>query len=116
MRPSLSRDPGRGNRSRGACRLVVCTRTFPEPPRMSLLPGRALVRVAVGSTNPVKVGAARRVVTRLAAVVEVTGVAVPSGVPDQPWGDEETIRGARTRARAAGHRPAGRKRSASARQ
>jgi inosine/xanthosine triphosphatase len=58
-------------------------------------------RVAVGSTNPVKVGAARAVLTRLAAAAEVTGVSVPSGVPDQPWGDDETIRGALARARAA---------------
>jgi inosine/xanthosine triphosphatase len=38
---------------------------------------------------------------RLAADVKVTGVSVPSGVPDQPWGDDETIRGALARARAA---------------
>jgi inosine/xanthosine triphosphatase len=61
----------------------------------------AVSRVAVGSTNPVKVGAARAVMARLAPGIEVTGVSVASGVPDQPWGDEETIRGAMTRARAA---------------
>lgn len=58
-------------------------------------------RIAVGSLNPVKVGAARAVIHRLWADTEVTGVAAASGVPDQPWGDDETIRGARTRARAA---------------
>jgi inosine/xanthosine triphosphatase len=58
-------------------------------------------RVAVGSTNPVKLGAARTVIHRLAPAVEVIGIAVASGVPDQPWGDDETIRGALTRARAA---------------
>jgi inosine/xanthosine triphosphatase len=58
-------------------------------------------RVAVGSTNPVKVGAARTMVQRLAPRAEVLGVAVPSGVPDQPWGDDETLRGAIARARAA---------------
>jgi inosine/xanthosine triphosphatase len=57
--------------------------------------------VAVGSTNPVKVAAARVVLARVAPGAEVRGVAVPSGVPDQPWGDEETIRGAAERARAA---------------
>jgi inosine/xanthosine triphosphatase len=61
----------------------------------------ALTRVAVGSTNPVKVGAARAVLQRLASSAEVVGLAVASGVPDQPWGDEETIRGALARARAA---------------
>ena len=57
--------------------------------------------VAVGSTNPVKVAAARAVLGRVAPAAAVRGVAVPSGVPDQPWGDDETIRGAVARARAA---------------
>jgi inosine/xanthosine triphosphatase len=61
----------------------------------------SLTRIAVGSTNPVKVGAARAVVQRLALGATVTGVQVPSGVPDQPWGDDETIRGALARAHAA---------------
>ena len=54
--------------------------------------------VAVGSLNPVKVGAVRAVMVPLAPGVTVTGVLVPSEVPSQPWGDEETIRGARARA------------------
>ena len=54
--------------------------------------------VAVGSLNPVKVGAVRAVLVPLAPGVTVTGVLVASEVPSQPWGDEETIRGARTRA------------------
>lgn len=58
-------------------------------------------RIAVGSTNPVKLGAARNVIRRLVPSAEVTPVAVASGVPDQPWGDDETIRGALARARAA---------------
>jgi inosine/xanthosine triphosphatase len=61
----------------------------------------SITRVAVGSTNPVKVGAARTMVQRLAPRAEVIGIAVPSGVPDQPWGDDETMRGALARARAA---------------
>jgi inosine/xanthosine triphosphatase len=59
------------------------------------------VRVVVGSTNPVKVAAVRAVVARLAPDAEVIGVAVASGVPDQPYGDDETQAGARQRARAA---------------
>jgi inosine/xanthosine triphosphatase len=58
-------------------------------------------RIAVGSKNPVKVGAARAVLAHVAPEAEVEGVAVPSGVSDQPWGDEETIRGAIARAHAA---------------
>ena len=65
------------------------------------LPLAAIRRVTVGSTNPVKIGAARAVIHRLAPAAEIAGHAVPSGVPDQPWGDEETIRGAVARARAA---------------
>lgn len=60
-----------------------------------------LALVAVGSTNPVKVQAVRAVLHRVAADLAVEGVAVPSGVADQPWGDEESILGARNRARAA---------------
>ena len=64
--------------------------------------GLAGVRlVAVGSTNPVKIGAVRAVLARLAPVASVEGIAVESGVPDQPWGDDETIRGALARAHAA---------------
>ncbi len=60
----------------------------------------ALRLVAVGSTNPVKIGATRAVLSRVAAHASVQGIAVPSGVPDQPWGDDETIRGALMRAHA----------------
>ncbi len=59
--------------------------------------------VAVGSTNPVKVRAARAVIARVAPSARVEGVGVASTVRDQPWGDEETIRGARSRAEAARH-------------
>ena len=62
-------------------------------------PGLAGVRrVAVGSLNPVKIGAVRVVIAPLAPGALVEGVGSPSGVRDQPWGDEETIRGARARA------------------
>ena len=65
---------------------------------------RGARRIAVGSTNPVKLAAARAVLTRLAPSVALEAVAVPSGVPDQPFGDDETIRGALARARAARER------------
>lgn len=58
-------------------------------------------RVAVGSGNPVKLAAARAVLRWAVPHAVVEAVAVASGVPDQPFGDEETIRGARARARAA---------------
>jgi inosine/xanthosine triphosphatase len=57
--------------------------------------------VAVGSTNPVKLAAARAVIGRVAAGARVEPVKVSSTVSDQPFGDEETIRGALARARRA---------------
>ena len=62
---------------------------------------RLATRIAVGSANPVKLAAVRAVVTRLTSFVIVEPIAVASGVPDQPLGDDETIRGAVERARAA---------------
>ena len=56
-----------------------------------------VVYVAVGSTNPVKIGATRTVLERLRPHIRIEGVRVASGVPDQPWGDEQTIAGARAR-------------------
>ncbi len=58
-------------------------------------------RVAVGSRNPVKLAAVRAVLERVQPALQLDGVEVASGVPDQPMGDEETQRGARNRAIAA---------------
>ncbi len=60
-----------------------------------------LTSIAVGSANPVKLAAARAVLAWAAPGSTVEAVTVPSGVPDQPFGDDETITGARNRARAA---------------
>lgn len=57
--------------------------------------------IAVGSTNPVKIGAAREVLAPLAPLASIDGLAVETTVPDQPFGDDETIRGAVARAIAA---------------
>ena len=65
------------------------------------MPLQNIRRVAVGSKNPVKLGAVRAVLARCAPDVPVDGVAAASGVPDQPVGDAETILGATNRARAA---------------
>jgi inosine/xanthosine triphosphatase len=62
---------------------------------------KSLRHVAVGSSNPVKVQAVREVLRFIAPEATIAGVEVASGVPDQPWGDDETIRGARARAIAA---------------
>lgn len=55
------------------------------------------MKVAVGSTNPVKVEAVRRV-WRLIGDAEIIPVGVESGVSRQPRGMEETYRGAYNRA------------------
>ena len=57
-------------------------------------------RIVVGSTNPVKIAAVRAVIERVGSRAEVAGLAVASGVSDQPVGDAETIRGATQRAHA----------------
>ena len=62
---------------------------------------RDVTTVAVGSANPVKLAAARAVLAWAAPSAAVLARAVPSGVSDQPFGDEETIAGARERARRA---------------
>lgn len=58
------------------------------------------VHLALGTTNPVKIEAAKRAFGRYVPVVEATGVAVDTGVPEQPY-DGEGPRGAVNRARAA---------------
>ena len=55
------------------------------------------VRVAVGSKNPVKVRAVERAFSHFYDAVVVEGVAAPSGVSRQPFGDD-VIRGAMNRA------------------
>jgi inosine/xanthosine triphosphatase len=60
------------------------------------------VKVAVGSTNPVKTAATLAVLRRIYGDgVSARAVAVESGVSHQPWGNEETLRGALNRAQAA---------------
>jgi inosine/xanthosine triphosphatase len=63
-----------------------------------------VVRVAVGSSNPSKIRAVeqalRRAVSKVSVPfdIEIQVFDVVSGVPDQPFGDEETRTGAKNRA------------------
>ncbi len=59
------------------------------------------MRIAVGSTNPVKCRAAEGVLSPLYSAVTFSAFEVESGVRAQPWGDLETRQGAINRARAA---------------
>ena len=52
----------------------------------------------IGSTNPAKVNAARRVIAGHYPQATITEAQVGSGVSDQPFGDEETRLGAVNRA------------------
>ena len=65
-----------------------------------------MLKVVVGSTTPVKVAATAAVLRRIYGSglnegVVVESVAVESGVSHQPWGNEDTLRGALNRAQAA---------------
>lgn len=57
------------------------------------------MKLAVGSTNPVKIDAVERTLESYEPTV--IAVDVDSGVREQPWSIEETVTGAETRARRA---------------
>jgi inosine/xanthosine triphosphatase len=59
------------------------------------------VIIAIGSLNPVKIGAVRRVAMRVWPAAEFRSLSVPSGVGTMPMSDAEILVGARNRARAA---------------
>lgn len=60
---------------------------------------REQMRVAVGSTNPVKIKAVRNVLGELFRNLRVEGVNVGPEIPPQPIGQETIIKGAIDRAR-----------------
>lgn len=57
------------------------------------------LKLVVGSTNPVKIGAAQSTLQRAfpELAIEVQGIHAPSGVADQPMSEAETLRGAQNR-------------------
>ncbi|MGE3770645.1 MAG: DUF84 family protein [Bdellovibrionales bacterium] len=59
------------------------------------------MKVVLGSKNAAKVAAVEKALRAYWDDVVVTGIDVPSGVPAQPLGHDETMRGAINRARAA---------------
>lgn len=59
----------------------------------------AAMRVGVGSRNPVKLSAVERAFETIGVPATVAAVRVVSGVGEQPIGDDETLEGARNRAR-----------------
>lgn len=59
------------------------------------------MHIFVGSTNPVKIKAVVQATSHTWPKARIQGIEVESGVSAQPWGDEETRRGAENRARRA---------------
>lgn len=57
------------------------------------------MKIAIGSTNPVKVRAAKKILRKIYPHAEFVALEVESGVPGQPRGDQQTQRGAVNRAR-----------------
>jgi len=57
------------------------------------------MKIAIGSTNPTKVRAARNVLRKIYPRAEFVALEVASGVPKQPRGDKQTRRGAVNRAK-----------------
>ncbi|CAM3646685.1 inosine/xanthosine triphosphatase [Parendozoicomonas haliclonae] len=62
------------------------------------MPDNSTLRVCVASLNPAKLAAVESAFTEVFTnPVSIEGVAVSSGVPDQPLSNEETLAGARNR-------------------
>ncbi|MEM7345893.1 MAG: inosine/xanthosine triphosphatase [Chloroflexota bacterium] len=59
------------------------------------------IKIAIGSTNPVKLIATESVLSQAFPNALFVPTTVPSGVPDQPWGDDQTRQGALNRAQQA---------------
>jgi len=57
------------------------------------------MRVVVGSQNPVKLNATRNILEEIYGEIDISSKDVDSGVPDQPFGLDQTIKGAINRAK-----------------
>ncbi len=60
-----------------------------------------MIRIVVGSASVLKIEAVQAAADLLGLEAEIVGVAAESGVPNQPYGREQTLEGAMNRARAA---------------
>ena len=57
------------------------------------------MKIAIGSKNPVKIKAVENTISKLWPEAEIIAVNVPSGISEMPKSDQESIIGARTRAK-----------------
>lgn len=86
------------------CGLVKCMRRDIVDCELStghVIISAMTIRITIGSTNPVKIAAAKAVLRKAFRNADFKSIEVPSGVPEQPWGDEQTRLGAFNRARMA---------------
>ncbi len=60
-----------------------------------------MITIGIGSTNPAKIRAVENVIRKVWPTAVFHSIPAPSGVSDMPMSDEETLRGATNRARAA---------------
>ena len=60
-----------------------------------------MLKIAVGSKNPVKIGAVESAFNKMIGECEIIGVSVSSGVSDMPMSFDEIVTGAKNRAQAA---------------
>jgi len=60
-----------------------------------------MIKIGIGSMNPAKIRAVETAVKKIWKTAVFIPIAAPSGVSDMPMSDEETLRGATNRARAA---------------
>ncbi|EKD56251.1 MAG: hypothetical protein ACD_58C00247G0002 [uncultured bacterium] len=60
-----------------------------------------MLKIVVGSKNPVKIGAVESAFVKMMGECEIIGVSVSSGVPDMPMSFDEIVTGAKNRAQAA---------------
>jgi len=60
-----------------------------------------MIKVVVGSKNPVKIGAVELAFAKMMGECEIIGISVPSGISDMPMSFDEIVRGAKNRAQAA---------------
>ena len=90
--------------------MTAAASTENSPCRDNKTASSLTIRIAVGSTNPAKLRAVEQAVQRTlqqhhttssTVQLDLQGFAVASGVPDQPFGDDQTCRGAQNRSRAA---------------
>lgn len=57
-----------------------------------------MIRIVVGSKSPIKIEAVKAAANALGLEAEVVGIETASGVPSQPFGQQQTLNGALARA------------------